>query len=352
VNVKATGAISLSTGDNPLVQVGLSNFEVHISGTTAVGPLVDIVEALAGIANSFIGNWIVDLLTPTIADLIQGVLPEIAAPVTQDLTLNSAALRFSGGLRSIFQAGSSPTGFVRLGAFAQIDALTLDPFVRASRGAIRSLCGTPLLPCPGGAPSVPPFSSAHPVGLAIHQDVLNHTFWSAWKAGAFTINDVAALPGVGTIAALSMSTRATLPPISMAMGDEPSTFEMAWGDLRVTAAYDPTTVGAPAGEPIVVESWVSVVGRGALGVDAAAQRFALTEESIDVNVQLIDATLPFSDALLRAAIASDVRSAIASLTRRTVGIVPVDLSVGELGHVAATEVVRSNSWYLLGGSIQ
>lgn len=354
VSFKATGTLSLSQTGPPLVGLVLSNLDVQVTGATATGPfgVPEIVELLADVANSFIGGALANFLRPVVADVILGLIPSIGTPLTEDLTLNSASLRFSGGMRSILLSGSPPTGFVRLGAFARLDALTIDPLARASRGAVRSLCGTTLLPCPGGAPSVPPFSSAHAVSLAMHQDVLNHTFWSAWRAGAFNVGDAKALPGVGTLAALSMSTRATLPPISMAMGDEPSTFEMAWGDLRVSAAYDPATIGAPAGEPIVVESWVSVVVRGALGVDAAAQRFALADELIDVNVQVIDATLPFSDAPLRAAIASDVRSAIASLARRTLGIVPVDLSADGLGHVAATEVVRSNSWYLLGGSIQ
>lgn len=353
VNLKATATITLTDHDTPVVDLSLSEFAVHVAGATATGPVVaEIIEALAALANSFIGKFIAQELRGVVASAIRQWVPDIGTPVTQDLSLNGAFLRFSGGMRSVFLSGSPPNGFVRLGAFARFDALTLDPFARASRGAIRSLCGTTLLPCPGGVPSVPPFSSGHAVGVAMHQDVLNHAFWSAWTAGAFNVADVGALPEVGTLTALSMSVRAALPPISMAMGDEPSMFEMAWGDLRVRATFDPVSIGAPPGEPIEVDSWVSGAMRGSLAIDPAAGRFSLNALSGEVNVQLITATLPFPDAAVRAAIERDVRAAITALARSAMGLVPVDVSIDGVGRIAATSVVRSNSYYLLGGSIE
>jgi hypothetical protein len=55
---------------------------------------------------------------------------------------------------------------------------------------------------------------------------------------------------------------------------------------------------------------------------------------------------------LRARIQADVEAVITSLSRSAIGILPIDLSMEGLGTIAATNVFRSNSYYLLTGSIQ
>ena len=351
VRLTATGTLSSPSG---AVTLNLQDLDVQWVGLNSdlgglAGGLVDLLLLLT---QSFLGDYIIDLLKPVISSFLQGFFVT-QTPTPIEIPLNSALLRVSGELHRVETGGTLPNGFAQFGMFGQVEGLTLDPTVRPTRGPIRSLCGTVLLPCPGGAAPVPPFGATqYSVALSVHQDMLNTAFWAAWRAGAFNVPDVGALPFVGPLTALSMSAQSTLPPISMAMGDEPSMFELAWGDVRVRSTFDPVAIGAPAGPPMEVESWVSVVVRGNVTVDQAAGRFSLPDLSPEVHVELITATLPFSDAAVRAAIAADVRAMITTLSRSAIGIVPVDLSVDGLGTLAPTSVFRSNSYYLLTGSIQ
>ena len=354
--VRFTGTATFSAASGGGFVLGIQDFGFQVNGLSpnlGVGIADALVNFIGTVAESFIGDFVIDQLSPMLGDGLTATFRDMTrAPAPLEIPLNSALLRVSGGLYDIRTGGTSPNGFAQFGMSGQVEGLTVDPTVRPTRGAIRSLCGA-LIPCPGGVPPVPPFSSTgYTVGFSVHQDMLNTAFWAAWRAGAFNVPDVSALPFTGPLTALSMSAQSTLPPISMAMGDEPSMFELAWGDVRVRSTFDPVAIGAPAGAPIEVESWVSVVVRGNVAVDQAAGRFSLPDLSPEVHVELITATLPFSDAAVRAAIAADVRAMITTLSRSAVGIVPVDLSVDGLGTLAPTSVFRSNSYYLLTGSIQ
>lgn len=351
VRITGTGTLSSPSGAVTLTLQGLTVQWVGLNSDLG-GALGGIVDLILLATQSFLGDYIIDLLRPVISSHLQGFfVTQTPAPI--EIPLNSALLRVSGALHRVETGGTAPNGFAQFGMFGQVEGLTLDPTVRPTRGAIRSLCGTVLLPCPGGAAPVPPFGATqYSVALSVHQDMLNTAFWSAWRAGAFNVPDVSALAFVGPLTALSMSAQSTLPPISMAMGDEPSMFELAWGDVRVRSTFDPVAIGAPAGAPIEVDSWVSVVMRGNVAVDQAAGRLSLPDLSPEVHVELITATLPFSDSAVRAAIAADVRAMITTLSRSAIRILPMDLSVDGLGTIATTSVFRSNSYYLLTGSIQ
>jgi hypothetical protein len=339
----ATGAVAMSFNNLGLQWLGFSN---DLSGLPG-----NVVSLTVTTAQTFLGDVILQLMTPAISDLLASFFDNFTeTPGPIDIPLNSALLRVGGGLYRIETGGVSPNGFVQFGMTGQVEGLTIDPTVRATQGAIRALCVTEV-PCQGLAP-VPPFSNTSGVGLSVHQDMLNSAFWMAWRAGAFNVPDVSTLPLIGPLNALSMSAQATLPPISMASGADPSMFEMAWGDVRVRSTFDPAAIGAPAGPPIEVEAWVSGAVRGNLVVNALTSRLSLTDVTGDVHVELITATLGIPDAALRAAIQADVRAAITSMSRSAIAILPLDLTVDGLGTVNVTSVSRNNFHYFLTGSIQ
>jgi hypothetical protein len=333
----------------------LTHIRVDVSDLNSdVGfPVADfLIDMISAAAQSFVGDFVVDLMTPTISDLLESFLP---VSWQKDVPLNSAVMRVTGRLSAASSGGAAPNGFLQFGLSAQVEDLIQDPSVRATRGAIRALCMWELGVgrCPGGSHPVPPFSAtAYEAAFSVHQDMFNAAFWAAWRAGAFNLVDVGALPLVGPLAAQSMSAQATLPPISMASGDDPTTYEMAWGDIRVRSTFDPATIGAPAGAPIMVESWVSAVVRANMAVDQAAGRLSMTDVTSEIHVQLITGTLGISDAAVRAAVEADVRAMITRLSRDALSIVPVDLSVRGLGTITAANVFRSNAYYLLTGNIE
>jgi len=338
-------------------RLNLTNIRVDVSDLAPdlnISIADGLVRLVSDVAQSFLGDFAMDLLTPVISDLVQGFIPE---SLQKDIALNSAVMRVTARASAVGSGGTAANGFLNFGVSAQVQGLIQDPTIRATRGALRTLCGTSSSPslftCPGNLTPVPPFSAtAYEAAFSVHQDMLNTAFWSAWRAGAFNVSDVGALPLVGPLAAQSMSAQATLPPISMASGDDPTTYEMAWGDIRVRSTFDPATIGAPAGAPIVVESWVSVVVRANMTVDQAAGRLSLTDVTSGVHVQLISGTLGISDAAVRAAIEADVRAMVTRMSRDALSIVPLDLSVEGLGTITAANVFRSNSYYLLTGNIE
>lgn len=355
VRLTATASPSLSAAG--AVALTIRNVGVQVNGLSAdlgVSLDLDLVTQVFPYVDAILGNFFSRSVTSGINLFLQDSFDRATEPPAPlEIPFNSALLRVTGQLHSIGTGGTAPNGFAQFGVSGQVEGLTVDPTVRPTRGPIRALCGTVLIPCPGSSAPVPPFSSTgYMVGLSVHQDMLNTALWATWRAGAFTVSDVSTLPLVGPLTALSMSAQATLPPVSMAMGDEPSMFELAWGDIRVRSTFDPTAIGAPAGPPIEVESWVSVVVRGNVAVDHAAARFSLTDLTTEVHVELITATLPFSDVALRARIQADVEAVITSLSRSALAILPLDLSVDRLGTITATNVFRSNSYYLLTGNIQ
>jgi hypothetical protein len=157
---------------------------------------------------------------------------------------------------------------------------------------------------------------------------------------------------------MSMSVQATLPPVSMATdpsgpvppGDQPPTFEMGWGDVRVHATFDPATVGLPAGAPIEVDAWVSVMTRGELAVNQKAGRLAISNETSEAQIQLLSPILAYSDAAIRAAILADVSAAITSLSRNAVGVIPIKLNVSRLGNTVVETVTKEKMNYVVKGN--
>jgi hypothetical protein len=340
IRVTANLQFGSSVGPTPGISVLLTEPSIVITGASATSTSAAATALLDGLAslsanllNSYFGQAIVDLLGATVSDLLNGLAPT-AAPEVQ---LNGATIRVASGFSSVVNGGASPNGFVRIGLYGLVSPVTQLPGAVAPRGPLRAWCQALGPSCVGGT-QLPSFTAgAYTFGVAMHQDMLNHALWSAWRAGAFTLSGP------------TLSLNATMPPVSMATAAGDPMGELVWGDLRVTATFDPVDLGQPPGEPIIVESWVSATVRGTVGFDNDTRQLVLTDATSTIDVQLIGPTPPFDNAALRAAIADEVRAPLTALTRAGLGVVP--LPQGDPRLVNAN-VTRSGFFYVLTGSLQ
>lgn len=338
IRITATLRAAPTVGAVPRISVSVVQSSVTVNGanatstsTIAQGLLSGLTGLASGLLNSFIGQFVIDLLHPTFAELLMGFVPTLS----EELSFNGATVRVQSGFSTVAHGAQSNGPFLRMGLYGHVTPVTHLAGLVAPRGPLKNICGTE---CAGGVTALPVLGEgSNTFGVALHQDMLNQTLWSAWRAGAFK----------QTIGSLEID--ATMPPVSMATSNDDPMAELRWGNLRVRTTLDPTEIGLPAGPAVVVDSWVSATFRGDVQFVGATGRLGLIDMTGSFDVQLLGDPLVIDAAVVRAAIIAKLQAHLEAFTRDGLGLVP--MPQGQPRIVNPT-VTRSGFFYVLNGTLQ
>lgn len=113
VNVDIGFDIDATTGELNLHLEGINNTDFSNVSFNGCSIVSDIANALVGLLDSFVGDFLIDLLTPTIDDLVQGFLPD---PLGIQGVIDSGALvgGVSPGTEATLEVRMVPGGYVDL----------------------------------------------------------------------------------------------------------------------------------------------------------------------------------------------------------------------------------------------
>ena len=295
------------------ISVGVQNGALNASATLSV----DLTGAVSNVnTGGFIGEvttMLANTVLPHVIGLIEtrveGVLGDVAVVGLQS-TLSSFSLageQLVNGRAVAFNAGldfmDHGLGYVRIGLASVTEPADVPPEPAPAFGTI-------LTEGQGGSPDfdVTPYG----FGIGLRLDAINQLLWSAWRAGAFDAVDLAAQVGV---AGVGGSVSALLPPV-LAPGTVGQVFEIAWGDLAVSAEVDPTVFGASkdeGGSPILLEGFASARLGLSLAYDDVEHRLQVAAITPEVQVQVAASDQPLDEAALGAAIGDALEGMLSEL---------------------------------------
>lgn len=298
-------------GSNYDVQTEGLVVDVDWSGLSIIDNLVGtIIAGSISAINSYLGQFLVGLLSPRITGLLSSVVPDEPTLPFPHVTLATQADTF------LF-----PTGAMRSAASAQAYPTAVRAGPAPSFGALRR----------GG--TLPDFAgAAFELGVAVKDDAVNQVLWAAWQSGTF---DLTSLTPVGCNDQLSgavLNSFAELPPVLMG-SDATPTVSIGVGDLRLSG-----TIGGHT-----VTLYASGITTGTLGVSDA--KLAFTPTGIQTAFEIVaiddssalDATRAALPAYVECVARAVARSAIESIPVPTVAVgsnvwVPGNAVVGREGH--------------------
>jgi hypothetical protein len=170
---------------------------------------------------------------------------------------------------------------------------------------------------------------ADPVALAVSDDVLNQILHAAWLAGAFDVEDLAAIVPLGdALPGARVALSSGLPPVVIPRrGDSPGV-DIGWGELAFDLAF-----AGPSGAATVRGVLSLVVGLERLEADASGGLRPVFAPGAEVAVQVTHVDwdhLPTTRRLTEGLVAALVRNALPDLLGRVASIPLPALDLGAL----------------------
>lgn len=260
--------------------------DVDFSGLSIINSLVsDIVTKLANavLNPGWISNFVIQLVTPRLDDMIRSFFPG-----TMLSTLAGLQLALDPDPAAV------PSGHdgVLFGEAVQVVADAARSGPAPAKGAIRSDGAAPKF----GGPT------KYPIGLAVKDDLFNQFLWAAWRRGDFDLASLSSFGCDGTVSggAVSFATFALLPPVVMpGVGDS---IAVGLGDLRLTGTVDRSVVGG-MGAPITLTLYASGIATGLVAVTTSGTLTIAFAPTAQVAVQVAAISDSSALAQMRAAVA-------------------------------------------------
>jgi hypothetical protein len=325
----SAGVTSVGGFQNLQMNVDLADASLNVNTS-------GFVSAVASALSSLAFPFIVGILESTVSNLfgseLEAVLQEFIDEISLtelDVLVNGRALTAQAD-RSFGRVGTS---HLAIGISPRFTAVAV-PGDAPPHGSILA-----------GSAAIPALSeTAFELGAGIGIDALNQFAWSAWRAGAFDVADLAAELGAGFTGVTGTATL-MLPPVALTTGSG-STLDMQSGELRITGHVAPTAVGLPAGALIPITAYASArlvvpVGWSGTGLETGTITHVV-QVQVDAPEHILDDT----------ALRELMGNAAAQLFRNSIADVIAALPLVDLPFMRLDNVTvgRSGSWLTLTGN--
>ena len=289
-----------------------------------------IVDGIASAAANGLANLLQNQLKGFVAEQVEGLLVDMSDlfDLTDDgnLVLPFSAVGLS--TEEATEAMRLISGDLKISKKVGIKPIEKRPGPGAPNGPVKY----PKQP-------LPPKQPATEILIAIHWDLLNQYFWSAWDGGAFDLATFD-VPGCGTLpAGLQVSSHAMLPPVVMPNADNIS-MDLGIGGINVIGQVDQSVFGR-TGAPVPFSMTVAAVVGVDFVLDATAKKInGVPKPGAQVAIQVGSIGGADLAGSIRDAVGPYLACVARELTLRTLSSFPIPtIRIGKMPGEAEPEKV-------------